>query len=297
MMKRTRGEKAFSMVNALVLLLLAFTCLMPIIYVVAGSFSDPVRLRAHTGFLFWPTGYSLDGYRMAFSHPNLFIGYRNTIFYVVTGTCLRLICNSMSAFVMSRKGLLWKKPLFVYMMIPMFFSGGLIPSYLNIRALGLLNTWLVMVLPGAIAVWDIIVLRTSFLSLPGELEESAKLDGASDFQVLMRIILPVCKPTLAALALFSAVACWNDWFTAAIYLKRRDLFPLQNILREILLLGQAKAMLNEMGASSGNLLANQSMQRILEYSMTVLATVPILVVYPFLQKHFAKGVMIGSIKG
>lgn len=297
MIRRTLGERVFSVVNGCALTLLAFTCLMPLIYVVAGSFSDPVRLRAHTGLLFWPTGYSLAGYRMALSHPNLFLGYRNTIFYVVTGTLLRLLFNSMSAFVMSRRGLYFKKALFVYMMIPMFFGGGLIPSYLNIRALGLLNTWLVMVLPGAIGIWDIIVLRTSFQSIPSELEESARLDGATDFQVLMRIILPVSKPTLAALALFSAVGIWNDWFTTAIYIKDRALYPLQNILREILLLGQSRTMLNEMSVASGNMLANQSMQRILEYAMTVLATIPILMIYPFLQKHFAKGVMIGSMKG
>lgn len=290
---RSKGDKIFDSINILFLSILMVVCIYPLLYVVFASFSDPTRLVQHRGILFKPLGFTLKGYELVLGNPDIGSGYLNTLIYVVVGTGINLFMTSISAYVLSRRGLLWGKLLMIMITIPMFFSGGLIPSYLLIKNLGLYNSRLAILLPTAIASWNLIIMRTSMMGIPASLEESARIDGAGDFKILVKIILPLSKATLAVMTLFYAVGHWNSWFSAMVYLRDRALYPLQLILREILI----KNDVDTMTKMVENMQQVRVYENLVQYSTIVVATVPILFVYPFLQKYFAKGVMIGSLKG
>lgn len=294
MAKRSSGEKAFAVLNVFVMFFLIVVCLYPILYVVAASLSDPARLMQHEGLLVKPLGFTLKGYEMVLNDPRILSGYANTLYYVVFGTLINLILTSLGAYTLSRKGLLFGNIIMIVIVFTMFFSGGLIPNYLLVKGLGLVNTRWALILPGAVSVYNMIVMRTSFAGIPASLEESAKMDGANDFTVLVRIILPLSKAVIAVMVLFYGVGHWNAWFNAMIYLRDRSLYPLQLILREILLMNASDNMTAESGIGQGDI----SMYKVLiQYSTIVVATVPILCLYPFIQKYFTKGVMIGALKG
>lgn len=254
-----------------------------------------MRLAKHKGILFSPLGFTLRGYELVFKNPNILTGYMNTIIYVVAGTLVNLIATSIAAYVVSRKNALWASVLMFIITFTMFFSGGLIPYYLLIDNLGLINKRLAMIIPGAIGTWNLIVMRTSFMQIPDSMEESARIDGAGEFTILFKIILPLSKALLAAMTLFFAVGHWNSWFNALIFLRDRELYPLQLILREILILNDTTSM-DEI-TSSGDLLQQDLYKSLVQYCTIIVATLPILCIYPFLQKYFVKGVMIGAIKG
>ncbi len=294
-MKKSLGESVFDGLNILVLALLAVSCLYPLLHVLFASVSDPDLLIRHSGPLYWPLGFTLAGYKIILHHPSVASGYFNTILYTGAGTALAVLMTSLGAYVLSRRHLLLKKLFMMMVTLTMFFGGGLIPYYLIIRDLGLLDTRLVMIIPGAISSWNLIVLRTSFMGLPAGLEDSARIDGANDFIVLFRIVMPISKPVLAVIALFYAVGNWNSWFNAAIFLTSRDLFPLQLFLREILIQKNSAAMVTSSLGSVSELDMNRY-KSILQYAIIIVATVPILVIYPFLQKYFVKGVIVGSLK-
>jgi len=286
----------FELCNYLFLGILALSCLYPILHVIFASFSNPVNLLQHTGFLIWPTGFSLEGYSIVFKNPNILQGYQNTIIYVVGGTILNVFLTAMGGYVLSRKSFLWKSEVMLFITFTMFFSGGLIPNYLLIRSIGLFDSRLAIIIPGAISTYNLIITRTAMNSIPDSLEESAKLDGANAFVIFWKIILPVSKATIAVITLYYAVAHWNAWFNASIYLRRRALYPLQLILREILINENMQATLDALGNNAGaaeTYLAGE----LVKYCTIVIATLPILTIYPFIQKYFVKGVMIGSVKG
>jgi putative aldouronate transport system permease protein len=267
--------------------------LYPLLYVVFASFSDPTLLAQHRGLLAGPLGFSTAAYARVFENPNVLTGYRNTIFYVVTGTFINVALTTLGAFVLSRRNVLWKEPIMFLIVFTMFFSGGLIPTFLLVgRTLGWINSPLALIIPGAIQTYNLIIMRTAFQEVPYELEEAAKMDGANDFQVLWRIYLPLVKPVLAVMILFYSVAHWNSFFPALIYLRNRDLYPLQLILREILIQNSTSNMTTS--AASGDM---EMISETIKYATIVVATVPILLIYPFLQRYFVKGVLIGSIKG
>jgi putative aldouronate transport system permease protein len=290
--KRTNGEKIFSVFNTAFMVFLVIITLYPMLYVVFASFSDPYLLAAHRGPLLKPLGFTLGGYTLVLANPNIPAGYLNTLFYVVAGTSISMVMTTIFAFVLSRRNLYWKAPIMVMVVFTMYFSGGMIPSYILIQRLGLLNTRWALLLPGAITTWNLIVMRTSFMGIPASLEESAYIDGANDITVLLHIIIPLSIPTIAVMVLFYAVGSWNSWFAASIYLRNRNLFPLQLIIREILIINNTNDMLREIeNIDRGNF------QDLVKYSVIVIATVPILTVYPFLQKYFVKGIMIGALKG
>jgi len=247
----------------------------------------------HLGALIVPRGFTLKGYELVFKNPNVISGYRNTIIYMVLGTTINIFMTSLGAFVLSRKNAMLVKPLMVMVVITMYFSGGLIPSYLLIQNLNMYNTIWAMVVPGAISTYNMIVMRTAFMSVPSSLEESARIDGASEFTVLFRIILPLSKATIATMILFYGVGHWNSWFSASIYLKDNDKFPLQLILRQILIQNDTQSMVN---AGSVGTTSVSIYQSLIKYCTIIVGTVPILCIYPFLQKYFAKGVMVGSLK-
>ena len=297
LIKLTAGDRVFQVVNVLVMLFLAGITLYPMLYVVFGSLSDPAELGKVTGLLFKPAGFTLEGFKAVLESDKVWIGYRNTLFYVVVGTVGNMVLTILGSYAMAKKNYLLKKPFIIMVMITMFFSGGMIPSFLVVRDLHMLNTVWAIIVPGAISTYNMIVLRTSFETIPESLVESAKMDGANDWTVLWRIVLPLSKAALATITLFYAVGRWGEWYSALVYLQqRRDLFPLQMFLRELLIL---PAQNDQAYAAALTASAAQSviMQEVIKYATVVVSTVPILIVYPFLQKYFVKGVMVGAVKG
>jgi len=259
------------------------------LHVLFASFSNPLQLMMHSGALLWPKGFSLKGYEIVLSNKNILTGYLNTIFYVVAGTSINILLTSLGAYALSRSGFMFKRTITVLIVFTMYFSGGLIPSFLLVKGIGIYNTRLALILPGAIATWNLIVMRTSFRSIPASLEESARMDGANDFVILFRIFLPVAKATIAVMLLFYAVDHWNAWFNAMIYLRERNKYPLSLFLREILIAN----------STSGNVNPDADiffLDEVIKYATIIISTVPILAAYPFAQRYFMKGVMLGSLK-
>lgn len=294
-MKKSFGEKVFDVGNTLFMLLLVVATLYPILYVIFASFSDPVQLARHDGLLFFPAGFSLKGYSYVFKNKEIYIGYANTLIYVIGGTAVNMILTILGAYALSRKDLMLKKPIMVIITFTMFFNGGLIPSYLVVQRLGLLDTAWAMILPCALSTWNMIVLRTAFGEISESLLESARIDGAGELRILVKIVVPVSMASIAAISLFYAVWHWNEWFSALLYLQDRNRYPLQMFLRELLIIPQnsnnAIAADVVMGGESSVLL-----KEVIKYCTILVSMVPILCVYPFVQKYFVKGVLIGSIK-
>lgn len=288
--KRSLGELIFDNLNIIFLVLCSFVFLYPLWYVAISSFSD-VHAIATGKVSFWPVGFNLTAYRLVFSDELIWVAYGNTFYYVIVGTFVNLVLTTLGAYPLSRKNLHGGNFIMAFIVFTMFFNGGLIPAYLNIRDLGLYDTRWVLILPGAISAFNLIVMRTFFQSIPDSLIESAKIDGANDFRILWRIILPLSMPVIAVMTLFYAVAHWNSWFAAMIYLQDRSLFPLQLILREILIQSSAQNLLTEVAQDELS-----QVSEAIKYATIVVATVPILCAYPFLQKYFVKGVMIGALK-
>ncbi|MFE4570759.1 carbohydrate ABC transporter permease [Paenibacillus chitinolyticus] len=291
MNKRSFSERAFDGFNLLVLTLLMIVTIYPLVYVVFASLSDAGGLLAHKGFLWKPVGFSLDAYANVFRNPMILKGYGNTFFVVVLGLTCNILLTSLGAYALSRKSLAYRKRIMLFIVFTMFFSGGLIPFYLTVKGVGLANTLWALIIPTAVNTFNLILMKTAFEGIPDALEESAKIDGANDFVILFRIVLPLSLPVLAVMLLYYGVGHWNAWFNALIFLQERSMFPLQLILREILLQGEANANL---GASEGDV---AMLTVTLKYATIIVATVPILLVYPFLQKYFVKGALIGAIKG
>ncbi|MFK7692223.1 carbohydrate ABC transporter permease [Paenibacillus sp. HJGM_3] len=267
--------------------------LYPFIYVIMSSLSDSRLLLSHTGILLWPEGFTWGAYKLVFLNPNILRGYANTLFVVTVGTSINLFLTCLGAYVLSRRGVPWTNKLMLLIVFTMFFSGGMIPSYLLVNNwLHLGNSLLALIIPGAISTWNLIILRTSFASIPDSLFESAKIDGAHDFTILARIVVPLSLPVLAVMTLFYGVHHWNAWFSSMLYLRDRSLFPLQLILREILIQNSTEYMTSH--SSAGEI---ETVGESIKYATIMVATLPILFIYPFLQRYFVKGVMIGSIKG
>jgi len=291
--KRSLSELVFDYGNVLFMFALVGATLYPLLYIVFASFSDPALLAQHRGLLAGPLGFSTAAYTLVFENPNILTGYRNTIFYVVSGTAISIILTTLGAYVLSRRGVLWKEPIMFLIVFTMFFSGGLIPTFLLVgRSLGWINSPLALIIPSAIQTYNLIIMRTAFQEVPYELTEAARIDGANDFQILLRIYLPLVQPVLAVMILFYSVSNWNSYFPALIYLRDRELYPLQLILREILIQNSTSNMTTT--AASGDV---QMISETIKYATIIVATVPILLIYPFLQRYFVKGVLIGSIKG
>lgn len=291
-MSRSWGERIFDVSNSLLLILLSLVTLYPFLYVLVASLSDPTWIVQVRGLLWYPQGLNFEAYRMVFNNPAIMTGYLNTILYVIFGTSLNILMTSLGAYALSRQDVMWKNPVMFMIVFTMFFSGGLIPTYLLINDLGMVDTRWALIIPTAMSAYNLIIMRTAFQGVPVSLEESAKLDGANDFTILFRIILPLSMPVVAVMVLFYGVAHWNAWFSALIYLRTRDLYPLQLILREILITNSTESMMTGVGGND-----KMPIGETIKYATIIVATAPILFLYPFLQKYFVKGVMIGAIKG
>ncbi len=249
---------------------------------------------SHRGLLFLPLDFSLASYKTIMSYKSLWIGYANTIFYVIVGTAINIVMTTLAAYALSRKNVMFSTAITFMITFTMFFGGGLIPTYLNIQRLGLLNTRWALLLPGAMSAYNFIIMRTAFKEVPESLEESARIDGAQDFTILLKIMVPLCKPVIAVMLLYYGVGHWNSWFSAMIYLRNRNLYPLQLVLREILITNSTMAEFEFISAQGDEV---EPIAINIKYAIIVVATVPILTIYPVLQKYFVKGVMIGAIKG
>jgi len=291
--KPSISERIGTLFIALFLLLMAVFCFYPVLYTIFASFSNPSLLAKHTGILWRSLGFTLRGYEIALSYGSIGIGYKNTLLIVVFGTLVNMLLTLLGAYALSRKDMKLRAPLTVFITITMFFSGGLIPMYLTVKNYGLIDNRLALILPVAINSMNMFILRAALNGVPSSIEESAHLDGANDFVVLFRILAPLVKATLAVLTLYYVVGHWNSWFNAMIFLKSRDKYPLQLVLREILIANTSNA-----ATSAGLDLSEMDLyKRLVKFCTTVIATAPILFLYPFLQKYFVEGVMIGSIKG
>jgi putative aldouronate transport system permease protein len=295
-MKRSKGEIIFNFFNIIFMTSLMIITIYPLIYVLFSSVSDPKQLEVHTGILLKPLGFTLKGYKLVLDNPNILVGYKNTMMYVAIGTTINLIMTSLGAYLLSRKTFMLKNVMMFFIVFTMFFSGGLIPKFLLIRNLGMLNTIWAIVVPNAISAWNLILMRTSFAEIPDSLEESARIDGANDFTILVRIILPLSLPIIAVMILFYGVGYWNAWFDAMIYLRNRALYPLQLFLREILVQNDTNSMTSKVMTSLDKN-EDELYKNLIKYCTIVVSTLPILCIYPFLQKYFVKGVMIGAVKG
>lgn len=291
---KTPSRRVFEVINAILLLAFGIICLLPVWHVICSSFSDPTLLSKHTGVVLWPLGNAdhpttYYGYKMVFGNNSLLMGYANTIFYCAIGAAISTVLCTMGGFVLSRKGMLLKKYIMIMLTITMFFNGGLIPTYLVIKMLGMLDTRWVMVIPGAVGVMTLVIIRTAIQGLPDSLEESARLDGAGNLTILFKIVIPLVKATVAVIALQYVLWKWNSYYDALIYLRSRELYPLQMILREIL---------TEQDQTSIDYDAELAMyQDLIEYCTIVVAILPIFCFYPFILKYFTKGMMVGSLKG
>ncbi|WP_018753438.1 carbohydrate ABC transporter permease [Paenibacillus sanguinis] len=296
-MKLTLGDKTLSAVIYIMLLVLGFAAFYPFWNAAAISFNsgnDTMR----GGITFWPREFTLENYAVVFKDERLLGGFGVSVLRTVAGTLLSILATAIFAYGMTKNWLIGRKFYMVLCIVTMFFSGGLIPTYLLIRELQLIDTFWVMVVPGLISVWNMIIFRTFFKGMPAGLDESARIDGCSNWGVLFRIILPLSGPVLATLALFTAVYHWNDWFAPSIYISSVDLLPIQTKLQQILNSNIMLEQMSQMDSAAASHLNRMKTVTTKSLSMATMmvATVPILCVYPFVQKYFVKGVMIGSLK-
>lgn len=298
MRKVSLGSRVFDGVNIFVMLLILVVVLYPILNIMATSVSSAKYISSGSVTV-WPQGFNIEAYTTVFKDPFIFKGYLNSIIYAVGSTGLMLLFTSLMAYPLTVQGFVGKKFLTIFLMITMFFGGGLIPTYLLMRSMHLLDTVWVMILPGAIGAYNVFLFRTFFLNIPSELKESALMDGANELVVLFRIILPLSKALLATFALFGLVGSWNSWFEALVYLQDQDKYPLQMVLRNYLFTLDTNAIAGRVGA--GNVAINQAGDSLdpqaIRMSVIIITMFPIMCIYPFFQKHFTKGVLVGSIKG
>ena len=292
--RQSRFDKGFDIVNVLLLGIVMVIVLYPLYFVVIASISNPLEVNAGRVLLF-PRDITFKGYQMIFRDQDIMIGYRNTFFYTFLGTFINIILTTFAAYPLSRKDWVGRNLFMTMLMITMFFGGGLIPTYLVMNGLGLVNTIWAMIIPGAVSVYNVIVMRTFLVnSIPYELQEAATVDGASNFGLLFRIIIPLSKPILAVLVLFYGVAHWNAFFNALIYLSNKKLYPLQLVLRSILIQNQVA---QDMFGDADSLNDRTILAELIKYGLIIVSTLPVLILYPFMQRYFVKGVMIGAVKG
>ena len=295
--KTSYADKIFDIINVIVMIILLVIFVWPLWFIVIASVSNPNEVW-NGNVLLWPKGFTMAAYEAVIEYKSIWIGYRNTIFYTVVGTMINLVMTVCAAYPLSRKDFMPRNFFMFMFMLTMYFGGGLIPTYLIVNKLGMINTVWAMMIPGARSIYNVIITRTYFInSIPGSLKDAAELDGANSFQYLVKVVLPLSKPIIAVIALYYAVGHWNDYFTALIYINKTGLMPLQSFLRD-LLMSNKLTMGNSMGGlDAATAEAKMQLSQTLKYSAIIVSTVPVLCIYPFIQKYFVKGVMIGSVKG
>ncbi|KIL41976.1 sugar ABC transporter permease [Gordoniibacillus kamchatkensis] len=297
--RETRRDKAFLICNYIYVFLAFLIVLYPLVYIISASISNP-KLVASGAMWLWPKGITFEGYKRVFANTSIWTGYGNTILYTAVGTAINLAVTLPAAYALSRKDFVGRNFFMGMFMVTMFFGGGLVPTYLLVKQLGMINTMWAIVVPSAASIWNIIVSRTFFQgSIPKELQEAAQIDGCTNMRLFIRIILPLSLPIIAVMALFYGVGNWNSYFSALIYLNDSAKYPLQLVLRQIL-------VLQEMAAQGGGAIdvstavsmnSKAEIAALVKYAVIIVATVPVIAIYPFLQRYFVQGVLIGSVKG
>ena len=288
--KKSRGENIFNVFNIIFMIFMMFVCFYPFWYVICASFSNADQLVMHKGMLWLPIRFDTLAYERVLNDDRIWSGYLNTIIYVVAGTFINIIMTVLAAYFVSRRyDVPGQKFIMIMIVFTMYFSAGMIPGFMNIQQLGLYDTRWAILLPGAISTFNMVIMRTAMQSIDASMEESAQLDGASQFIILFKIMVPLCKATMAVLILYYGVAHWNAWFNASIYLKDTSKYPLQLWLRQILIQNDTS------GTTDGN--DSPMLGESIRYANIIVATLPILLLYPFLQKYFVKGMMVGAVKG
>ncbi|MDQ0878192.1 putative aldouronate transport system permease protein [Paenibacillus sp. V4I3] len=292
--REASNDRWFNVINYTVLTLFLIVVMYPLVFIVSASFSSPDAVISGKVWL-WPVQPTLDGYEAVFKHKLIWSSFRNSVIYTVLGTVINVALTIMAAYPLARRDLYGKNAVMLLLVFTTMFSGGLIPSYLLVKDLGMLNTIWSMILPGAMSVFNVIITRTYFkTTIPDELLEAAQLDGCNDFKFVWHVVIPLSGPIIAVITLYSAVGYWNQYFNALIYLKLPSLYPLQLVLREILVQNEVdSAMLSDLGQEANR----EGLRALLKYSLIVVSSLPLMMIYPFVQKHFVKGVMIGSLKG
>lgn len=291
--KLLRQDRRFYFCVNVVLTLLVITIIYPIVLVISSSFSAPSAVYAGRVFL-WPVDLSVEGYKAVFKNRQIVSGALNSVFYTGVGTLVNLVMTTLAAYPLARRTLPGRGIIMKLFVFTMFFSGGMIPNYILLMNLHLLNTRFALILPGAISVYNMILMRTFFQNIPTELNEAASIDGCSDIRYLLQIVIPLSKPIIAVLALYYAVAHWNAYFNAMMYLTDQELAPLQLVLRDILVSNTIS--LSDI-ADEETMRARQGIAELMKFSLIVISSLPVMVIYPFIQKYFVQGVMLGSIKG
>jgi putative aldouronate transport system permease protein len=289
------SDKAFNVINTIGVSIITLIIIYPLIFVISASISDPQAVNTGKVWL-WPVDITFDGFKLVFQNDAIWTGYRNSIFYTILGTLIHLIILLPCSYALSRKELMGKKFFLWVVLFTMLFNGGLIPTYLVVQSLGMVDTIWSIVVPNVVTAWTVLVARAFFQqTIPDQLVEASKIDGASDYLIFRKIVLPLSAPIIAVMALFHGVGLWNQYFNALIYLSNDNLYPLQLILRQIL-------VLNEVNSAGGGGMVTESFieqvktASLVKYAVIIVSALPLLIVYPFLQRFFVKGVLIGSIK-
>lgn len=293
--KSSLSRKIFVAFNYTLLTALSLAFILPVIHVLFSSISDPYWLNTKSGLVLYPHGINFTGYQLVFNNKDLIRGFGNTLIYVSVATILGMVVTIIGAYVLSRRDLLFADVIMMLISFTMIFGGGIVPSYIIMQKLHLLNTRWAVILPACVSTYNLIIMRTAFQTVPPALEESARLDGAGDLTVIFQVLLPLVKASAATIALYYIIAHWNSWFQASMYLQNRELFPLQLVLREILIVNDANtaASMSTLDAVSD---AN-AYKQLVKYAIIIVSSAPMLVVYPFVMKYFESGVMVGAVKG
>lgn len=300
-MGKLNRDKVFGIVNTLLLLVITFLILYPLYFTIIASVSEPSEVVGGK-VVFWPKGFSLDSYKAVFKEKSIWSGYRNSILYTLLGTLLNLILTIPAAYALSKKNMRFRRVINTYFVFTMFFSGGMLPGYLLVKDLGLINKPYTLIVLGGLSVYNVIVARTYFMSsIPESIYEAAEIDGCSEFGKFFKIAIPLAKPIIAVITLYYAVGRWNDYFTSLIYISDSDYFPLQLVLRNILQGSQVKLSAMDTSSMASEellyLIKQANLAEAMKYAVIFIASLPMLIIYPFIQKYFVKGVMVGSVKG
>lgn len=290
---QTDFDKRVLLINKILIGLIVLVTIVPLIYILMASFIEPSVLLSK-GISFDPKDWTVEGYKRVFSNDSILRGFINSFFYSIGFATITVAISMLTAYPLSKKDLVGRKWINLFLVFTMFFGGGLVPTYLLIKDLGMLNTIWAILLPGAVNVWNIIMARTFFQGVPEDLVEAAKLDGANDFQIFMKVMLPLAKPIMFVLFLYAFVGQWNSYFDAMIYLKDPNLKPLQLVLRDILIQNTVD---NNMIGTQTAMMELKRIAEMIKYATIVISTAPLLIMYPFFQKYFDKGIMVGSLKG
>lgn len=294
-MQKSFGAKLFTLFLYLFMIFMIVICILPILHVTFASISDPAYVMAHSGLILAPKDFTLEGYKLVLQTKSLMRSYLNTIIYVVTATALGFLITVLGAYPLSKRDLLFGNAIMMLISFTMLFNGGIITFYMVVKGLGMYNTRAAIIIPTCVSAFNLILVRTSMMSVPKSLEEAAKLDGAGPVRILFMIYLPLIKATLATVILYYSIGHWNSWFNASLFLTDRTKYPLQLVLREILIQNDANSVSS---ASSGELSGMADLyKQLVKYCCIMVSTIPVLCFYPFIMKYFKSGVMIGSIKG